>query len=161
MYDLRIGNGYDIHRLVRNKRLLLGNIHIPFHKGLAAHSDGDVLIHAIIDSLLGATNLGDIGTHFPDNDPLYKNIDSAILLEKTVEVIRKNKFEIINIDTIIISEKPKLKSHIPAIKKRLAELMLIETDRISIKAKTKEKTGDVGKGKAMEAHSVCLLSKKS
>jgi 2-C-methyl-D-erythritol 2,4-cyclodiphosphate synthase len=159
MDELRIGNGYDIHRLVRNKPLTIGNVIIPFNRGFLAHSDGDVLIHALIDSLFGAANLGDIGTHFPDNDPEYKDADSAPLLEKAVRLIREKKFEIINIDAIIICEKPKLKCHIPGIKKRLSEILHIEIERISVKAKTREKLGDIGKGKAIEAYSVCLLGR--
>jgi 2-C-methyl-D-erythritol 2,4-cyclodiphosphate synthase len=157
--ELRIGNGYDIHRLVKKKKLILGNIIIPFDKGFLAHSDGDVLIHSIIDSLLGASNLGDIGTHFPDNDPQYLDINSKILLEKTKFLILEKGFDIINIDVTIICEKPKLKAYIPLMKKRLSEILQIEEDRLSLKAKTKERLDSVGKCKAIEVFSTSLLRK--
>ncbi|OHD20934.1 MAG: 2-C-methyl-D-erythritol 2,4-cyclodiphosphate synthase [Spirochaetes bacterium GWD1_27_9] len=159
MFNIRIGNGYDIHRLIPYKDLILGNVHIPFDMGFLAHSDGDVLIHAIIDSLLGAANLSDIGTLFPDTDPQYKSIDSRILLEKTISLVREKKFEIINIDSTIIAEQPKLKPYIPEIKKKLATILNIEEEQISLKAKTKEKLDAVGELKAIEVFSVCLLSK--
>ena len=160
MSDLRIGNGYDIHRLVNDKPLILGNVNIPFHSGLLAHSDGDVLIHAIIDSLLGAANLGDIGTHFPDNDPQYKGMDSSVLLKKTVDLLHEKKFEIINIDTIIICEKPRLKEFIPSIKSRLAGIIGVNPEVISVKAKTKEQMDATGAGEAMEAYSISLIRRK-
>ncbi len=157
--EVKIGIGYDIHKLIFNKKLIIGNVKIPYKKGLLAHSDGDVLIHSIIDALLGAANLGDIGTLFPDNDPKYKNIDSSILLQKTLKLIKNKKYKINNIDATIICEKPKLKEYINQIKKRLSEILIINTDQISIKAKTKEKLDSAGKGKAVEVYSVCLLKK--
>lgn len=152
---LKIGQGYDIHKLVKNRDLIIGNVKIPFSKGFLAHSDGDVLIHAIIDSILGAVNLGDIGTLFPDNDMKYKNIDSSILLQKVMALIVS--YKIINIDATIIAESPKLKPYIQSIKQRLSSIMKIEIDKISIKAKTKEGLDSVGKGKAIEVFAVCLL----
>ena len=158
--EIRVGQGYDIHRLEKSdKKLIIGNYHIPFDKGLKAHSDGDVLIHSIIDSILGAANLGDIGTHFPDSDLEYKNIDSGILLEKTMKLLKNKSFELINIDSTIICEKPKMKEFIPMIRKRLSELIEIDMERISIKAKTKEKLDSVGREKAIEVFSVCLIQK--
>lgn len=158
--ELKIGIGYDIHKLISNKQLIIGNVKIPNKKGLLAHSDGDVLIHSIIDALLGAANIGDIGTLFPDNDPKYKNIDSSILLGKTLELIKNKKYKINNLDATIICEKPKLKEYISQIKNRLSEILNLNIDQISIKAKTKEKLDAAGKGKAIEVFSVCLLEKK-
>jgi len=157
--EMRVGNGFDIHELVSNRKFILGNIVIPFNKGFKAHSDGDVLIHSIIDALFGAANLGDIGTHFPDNAPSFLNIDSAVLLEKTISLVKQNNYEIINIDSTIICEKPKLKTYIPQIKNRLSEITALDIERISVKAKTKEKLDAAGKGKAVEVWTVCLLSK--
>jgi 2-C-methyl-D-erythritol 2,4-cyclodiphosphate synthase len=159
--EIRVGNGYDIHRLVKKRKLIIGNIHIPYEKGFLAHSDGDVLIHALIDSLFGAANLGDIGTHFPDNDEKYKNINSAVLLENAMKLIEENNWEIVNIDSTIICEKPKLKMYIPEIKNRLSGILKIDPDRLSIKAKTKEKLDAAGKGKAVEVFVVTLIKQKS
>ncbi|HOV13298.1 MAG TPA: 2-C-methyl-D-erythritol 2,4-cyclodiphosphate synthase [Spirochaetota bacterium] len=157
---MRIGQGYDIHELIESdKKLMIGNCYIPFDKSLKAHSDGDVLIHSIIDSLLGAANLGDIGTHFPDTDPKYKDVDSGVLLKEIINLLNKRLYSIINIDSTIICEKPKMKEHIPMIKKQLSELMNLEIEQISIKAKTKEKLDAVGAGKAIEVFSVCLIKK--
>jgi 2-C-methyl-D-erythritol 2,4-cyclodiphosphate synthase len=159
--EIRVGSGYDIHKLARGGKFILGNVEIPFKKGFVAHSDGDVLIHSIIDAMLGALSLGDIGTHFPDNDPAYKNIDSSKLLEKTDELIKKNGYRINNIDSTVICEKPKLKSFILAIKKRLSEILSIDENDISVKAKTKERVDAVGKGKAVEVYTLVLLAKKT
>jgi 2-C-methyl-D-erythritol 2,4-cyclodiphosphate synthase len=158
--EIRVGNGFDIHRFTSNKNLILGNVIIKYKKGLLAHSDGDVLIHSIIDSFLGAANLGDIGTFFPDNDPKYKNIDSRILLEKIIVILKENLWEIINLDSTIICEKPKLNKHIPKIKQKLSEIIGINVERISIKAKTREKLDSIGKCKAIEVYTVALLKKK-
>ena len=158
--DLKIGIGYDVHKLVRNRPFILGSVVIPYKKGFLAHSDGDVLIHSIIDAILGAANLGDIGTLFPNNDPTYYNINSKILLEKTLSLIKKNKFKINNIDTTIICEKPKLQPYISRIKNELSKTMKLNEDNISIKSKTKEKIDSTGKGKAVEVFSICLLNKK-
>ena len=157
---MKIGIGYDIHKLSSKKPLIIGNIKIPFNKGFLAHSDGDVLIHSIIDALLGAANLGDIGTLFPDNDPEYKNIDSGILLKNTIKIIKKNNYKINNIDCTVICQKPKLQDYIKKIKKRLSEIINIQADQISIKAKTKEKLDSVGKGKAIEVFTVFFLKKQ-
>ena len=157
--EMRIGNGYDIHRLVKRRKFILGNIEIPFNKGFLAHSDGDVLIHSIIDALLGAANLGDIGKNFPDNDPAYKDIDSKELLIKTNILLKNSGYLINNIDSTIICQKPKLQCYIPEIKKRLAVLLEIDEGFISIKAKTKEKLDASGKGKAVEVFTTCLLNR--
>jgi 2-C-methyl-D-erythritol 2,4-cyclodiphosphate synthase len=158
--EIRIGNGYDIHRLIKNRKFILGNIEIPFKKGFLAHSDGDVLIHAVIDALLGAANLGNIGLLFPDNDVKYKNIDSGILLEETIKLIKKNNYEIINIDVTIVCQKPKLKDYLADIVRKMAGLMAVNENQISIKPKTKEKIDSVGKGKAVEVYAVCLLKRQ-
>ena len=157
--SIRVGLGYDIHKLIKKRTFILGNVEIPYKKGFKAHSDGDVLIHSIIDALLGAANLGDIGTHFPDNSSKYKDINSRILLEKTLELIYKKSYKIINIDSTIICQKPKLKEYIQEIKEKLSKIIKIDIENISIKAKTKEKMDAVGKGKAVEAHTVCLIDK--
>lgn len=155
--EMRIGSGYDIHKLVSKGKFILGNVEIPHNKGFLAHSDGDVLIHSIIDSLFGAANLGDIGAHFPDNDPKYKNINSALLLKEAVELIRKSKYRIINIDSTIICQKPKLRGYIDDIRRKLSEIIEITIDRISVKAKTNEELDSVGKSRAVAVYTVSLL----
>ncbi|MCG8572439.1 MAG: 2-C-methyl-D-erythritol 2,4-cyclodiphosphate synthase [Spirochaetes bacterium] len=158
--EIKIGQGYDLHVLEKGNPFILGNIRIPHHSGFVAHSDGDVLIHAIIDALLGALCLGDIGRMFPDTDPQYKNADSAELLKKTISKVSETGFSINNLDTTIICQSPKLKPFIPQIQKRLSEILKTAPDNISIKAKTKEKVDAVGQEKAVEAIAICLLLKK-
>jgi 2-C-methyl-D-erythritol 2,4-cyclodiphosphate synthase len=153
----RIGFGYDIHRLQAGRDLWLGGVRIPHSKGTLGHSDGDVLIHAICDALLGALSLGDIGTHFPDTSEEYKDIRSTILLEKTMHLIRENKYAPVNLDTTVILEEPKIKDHIPAMKELLAGIMLISPSDISVKATTAEKLGFIGKGKGVAACATVLL----
>ncbi len=155
---IRIGLGYDIHRLVKGRKLFLGGLEIPYTKGLLGHSDADVLIHAICDALLGAVSLGDIGEHFPDTDPLYRNASSLELLKKVNSLIKKNKFSINNIDAVIIAEEPKILPFRDKIKIIIARALKIREDRISIKAKTNEGLGDIGKKKAMAAYAVALIS---
>ncbi len=157
--DFRIGQGYDIHRLEAGRKLTIGAVEIDYEKGFVAHSDGDVLIHALIDALFGALNLGDIGTHFPDNDPQYKNIDSSILLKRAMELVVKNGYKIVNIDSTIICEKPKLKDYIPLMREALSLILEIESNLISIKAKTKEGVDATGRNEAIEAFVVALLKK--
>lgn len=159
LLPFRIGIGYDIHRLVENRDLILGGIKIPYEKGLLGHSDADVLIHAIIDALLGALNLQDIGTLFPDTDPKYKGADSTLLLKSVIELVTEKGYKIGNIDSNIIAQAPKMMPHIPAIKQKLAEVMKIDTDLISVKAKTKEKLDAVGEKLAIETNAVVLLYK--
>lgn len=160
MQNCRIGTGYDIHRLEENRDLIIGGVKIPYEKGLMGHSDADVLIHAIIDAMLGALALPDIGTLFPDTDPKYKGISSVFLLEKVYGLIKENGYEINNIDSNIIAQAPKMMPYIPEIKKILAKSLNISEDLISIKAKTNEKMDAVGELKAIEANSVIMLIKK-
>ncbi len=160
MTDLRIGNGYDVHRLKEGRKMIIGGIEIPYEKGLDGHSDADVLVHAVIDSLFGAAGLPDIGTHFPDTDPRYKGADSIRLLKESVDILCREGWQIGNIDTIIVAQKPKMMPHIPAMKLRLAEAMGVEVGRISIKAKTEEKLGFTGSGEGIASHAVALIYKK-
>ena len=159
--DIRVGNGYDIHKLIEGNGLIIGNIKIPFDKKFLAHSDGDVLIHSIIDSFFGALALGDIGRHFPDSDNKYKNIDSAFLLTESINKIEEKGFVIGNIDATVICQKPKLADYIDIIRQRLSQITKIEIDRISIKAKTKEGVDSTGKGESIEVYTTTLLIKKS
>jgi 2-C-methyl-D-erythritol 2,4-cyclodiphosphate synthase len=153
----RIGFGFDSHRLVPADMLVLGGIKIPSQHGTTGHSDADVLIHAICDALLGASNLGDIGTHFPDNNPEFKNIDSRILLRRVIEELNKRNYRIINIDTTICLELPKINPFIEPIKKSLSEVMGIPVFDISVKAKTSEKMGYVGRSEGIAAYAVVLI----
>lgn len=157
---MRIGTGYDLHVFAQNRDLILGGVKIPYEMGLLGHSDADVLVHAIIDSLLGAMGERDIGTHFPDNDEKYKNISSLILLEKTMEIVEKNGYKIVNIDSNIICQKPKLMPYIEQMKEVLAPYLKINKKDLSIKAKTNEKVDAVGKCTAIAVHCVCLLDGK-
>ena len=155
----KIGLGYDIHRLVEDRDLIIGGIKIPYEKGLLGHSDADVLIHAIIDALLGAANLADIGTLFPDTDPKYKDANSIILLKNVIELVKEKGYKINNIDSNIIAQAPKMMPHIPEMKVTLAKAMDIDIESISIKAKTKEKLDSVGEKLAIETNAVILLEK--
>ncbi len=157
---MRIGSGWDIHRLTEGRKLVLGGIVIPFSKGEEAHSDGDVLIHAVIDALFGALSMGDIGTHFPPGDPAYKDISSTVLLEKAVSMVHTEGFFIGNIDSTIILEKPKLKRYIPEVVQKLSSILGVDPENISVKAKTGEGLGPVGEGNAVEARAVVLLEEK-
>lgn len=156
----RIGQGFDIHRLVEGRKLIIGGVEIPHDKGLYGHSDADVLVHSIIDSLFGALSLGDIGTHFPDNDPAYKNIDSLVLLEKAYNLVKEKGYEINNLDNTITAEQPKMKPYILLMREKLSNVLGINIDLISIKAKTMEGQDSVGEKKAIIANSVVLLVKK-
>lgn len=153
----RIGFGYDVHKLVENRKLILGGIEIPFFKGTLGHSDGDALIHAICDALLGALALRDIGFHFPDSSEEFKDIDSKILLRKTIEMIRAKGWEIGNIDTTICLEKPKLKDHIPLMQSTLSGVLGISPNQISVKATTTETMGFVGTGEGVAVYALALL----
>jgi len=155
----RIGIGYDIHRLIENRQLIIGGIEIPYEKGLDGHSDADVLIHAIIDSLLGALALGDIGQHFPDTDKKYKNADSKVLLKEVYGLVKDKGYVINNLDSNIIAERPKMREHIAEMRKTLSEILDIDEGRISIKAKTNEKQDSVGEGLSIEANAVVMLRK--
>lgn len=159
MNEFRIGQGYDIHRLVEGRKLILAGVEIPFEKGLDGHSDADVVAHALMDSLLGAAALPDIGTHFADTDPAYKNVDSMKLLKQVSMMVRDKGYSIGNIDITIVAESPRLSPHITAMKENLAEVLMIKSDRISIKATTNEKLGPVGRGEGVAALAVTLLYK--
>ena len=153
----KIGFGYDVHKLSEGYKLLIGGVNIPYEKGSVGHSDGDVLIHAICDALLGAANLRDIGYHFPDNDPSLKGIDSKILLKKVMKMIRNQGYKTGNIDSTVCLQQPKLSPYIPEMQKTLASVMEIDETNISIKATTTEKMGFVGKGEGISAYAVALL----
>ena len=157
--NIRIGHGYDLHRLVEDRRLILGGVDIPFEKGLLGHSDADVAVHALMDALLGALALGDIGKHFPDNDPAYKGISSILLLEKVYDLISRENYTLSNADITIIAQRPKLLPYIPEMRKNVAEALGCDISRISIKATTEEGLGFTGSGEAISAHAVCILQK--
>ena len=157
--NFRIGFGYDVHQLKKGRKLILGGTVIPFDKGSVAHSDGDVLIHAICDSLLGALALGDIGAHFPDKSAEFKDIDSRILLKKTIQMIRERGYLVENIDCTVCLQTPKLAEYIPDMQKKLAEDLNMDISQISIKATTTEHLGFIGKGKGISAYAVALLTK--
>ncbi len=159
MPDIRIGHGYDVHRLAEERDLILGGVHIPYQKGLLGHSDADVLLHAISDSLLGALALGDIGKHFPDTDPKYKGADSLVLLSHVVSLIREMGWCVGNVDATILAQAPKLAPHIPLMRENIARTLSIPTDAVSVKATTEEHLGFTGEGLGISAHSVCLLYK--
>lgn len=156
---IRAGLGNDIHRLVENRKLILGGVEIDFEKGLLGHSDADSLSHAILDALLGAAALGDIGTHFPDTDPQFKNADSLALLRHGTALLAEKGFAIINIDATILAERPKMKPHIPEMRLRLASAMGIDIEAISLKAKTNEGLDAIGRGEAIGAVAIALISK--
>jgi len=156
---MRVGIGYDAHRLVAGRKLVLGGVEIPFEKGLLGHSDADVLVHAINDALLGAAALGDIGVHFPDTDPEYKDIRSIILLERVGELLKNEGFEVLNIDSVICAERPKLSPYIDKMRENIAKALRISKDRVSVKATTTEGMGFEGRGEGISAQAVCLIEK--
>ncbi len=157
---MRIGHGYDVHRLTEGRRLILGGVEIPFDKGLLGHSDADVLAHAVADALLGAAALGDIGTLFPDTDPAYAGADSLVLLGRVMERVRVEGYRLGNLDATVLAQRPKLKPYIPAMRERLAAACGVEIGRISVKATTEEGLGFTGLGEGMAAHAVCLLEEE-
>ena len=157
---MRIGHGYDVHRLVEGRKLTLGGVEIPYEKGLLGHSDADVLTHAVMDALLGAAGLGDIGKHFPDTDPAYKGADSLKLLDHVIETLDREGWKVGNVDATIIAQRPKLAPHIPTMRDNLAMRMGVEPGRVNVKATTEEKLGFTGSGEGMAAHAVCLLTRK-
>lgn len=157
MVDIRVGFGYDVHRLAENESLFLGGIEIPHTKGTVAHSDGDVLIHAICDALLGALALGDIGHHFPDSGSEFRNIDSKILLQRTVELIKSKNYCVSNLDCTLLLEKPKIAPYIDAMRNCLAKILQISPDRVSIKATTCEKMGFVGREEGVVAYATVMV----
>lgn len=155
---MRVGIGYDVHRLVENRKLIVGGVEIPFEKGLLGHSDADVLLHAIMDALLGAAALGDIGTHFPDNDNKYKDISSVELMKETGKLIKEKLYVIENIDATIIAQQPKMKPHIQQMREKIAKVLEIEIDQINIKATTEEGLGFTGAMEGISSQAVCSLS---
>ena len=155
--NFRIGEGWDVHALVAGRKLILGGVEIPFAMGLLGHSDADVLLHAIIDALLGAAALGDIGAHFPDNDENFRGADSFLLLREVAHRVRKIGYQIGNVDSTVIAQAPKLMPHIVAMRERIAQALSLTLDQVSVKAKTAEKLGPVGLGQAIEARAVVLL----
>ena len=157
MCNIRIGHGYDVHRLVPERPLVIGGVAVPFEKGLLGHSDADVLLHAICDSLLGALALGDIGKHFPDNDEQFKGIDSRILLSRTALLVREKGWQIGNIDATVVAQAPRLSPFIQEMRENIATALNIPIDAISVKATTEEHLGFTGEGLGIAAHAVCLL----
>lgn len=154
---MRIGNGYDVHKLVPGRKLIIGGVEIPHETGLLGHSDADVLTHAVIDCLFGAAGLPDIGSHFPDTDPKYKGADSILLLREAACLVREAGYEIGNVDCILVAQAPKMAPHIPTMKEKLADAMGIPTTAVGIKAKTEEGLGFTGSREGMAAYTVCLL----
>lgn len=154
---MRIGHGYDVHRLVEGRKLVLGGVEISHKKGLLGHSDADVLLHAISDSLLGAAALGDIGKHFPDSDEKYKGADSLVLLQAVARILNENGYRVINVDSTVIAEEPKLAPHIADMRGNVARALGIDVDCVSVKATTEEKLGFTGNKEGIAAHAVCLI----
>jgi 2-C-methyl-D-erythritol 2,4-cyclodiphosphate synthase len=160
MSDYRVGNGYDVHRLVEGRKLILGGVEIPYEKGLLGHSDADVLVHSIMDALLGACGESDIGKHFPDSDAMYKGISSLVLLGKVKDILCTKEYTIGNIDSIIVAERPKLAPYIDEMKERIAGVLQLDMDRIGIKATTTEGLGFTGSGEGISAYAVVSVVKK-
>lgn len=156
---MRIGHGYDVHKLVEGRDLIVGGVKIPYEKGLLGHSDADVLLHAVSDSLLGAAAMGDIGGMFPDNDPQFLDADSLVLLRRVFERLRENGYKVINVDATIIAQRPKMKSYIPEMRMNIAAALSTSIDNISVKATTEEEMGFTGRGEGISAHCVCLIDK--
>ena len=157
--EFRVGNGYDVHQLAPGLLLVLGGVKVPHTKGCVAHSDGDVLIHALCDALLGALALGDIGQHFPDTSDEYAGIDSKLLLARVVEMVRERGWEIVNVDNTLLAQKPKIAPYVPQMRQTLAEVMGIPVDRVAVKATTTERLGFVGREEGVAAYATCLLQK--
>lgn len=156
---IRIGHGYDVHRLVEGRKLIMGGVEIPYEKGLLGHSDADVLAHAISDALLGAAAMGDIGALFPDNDPTFEGADSIVLLARVVERLSAQGYSVVNIDATVLCQRPKLRPYIDAMRQRLADACGVDIDCVSVKATTEEGLGFTGAGEGIAAHAVCLIQK--
>lgn len=154
---MRVGHGYDVHRLVEGRKLILGGVEIPWEKGLLGHSDADVLVHAVMDALLGAAGLWDIGHAFPDNDPAYAGIDSMLLLARVRDMLTEKGYAVGNVDATILAQRPKLAGHIPQMRRNIAQVLGVEEDCINVKATTEEGLGFTGSGEGMAAHAVTLL----
>ena len=155
----RVGEGWDCHALVTGRPLVLGGVAIPHSHGLLGHSDADALLHAITDALLGAAGLGDIGQHFPDTDPAYQGADSIVLLQNAMQRVRQAGYAVVNVDTTIVAQAPKMAPHIPAMRERIAAALGLAVDAVNVKAKTAEKMGPVGEGRSIEARAICLLQR--
>lgn len=156
---MRVGHGYDVHRLVEGRKLILGGVEIPWEKGLLGHSDADVLVHAVMDALLGAAGLWDIGHAFPDNDPAYAGIDSMLLLAQVRDMLTEKGYTVGNVDTTILAQRPKLAGYIPQMRRNIAQVLGVEEDCINVKATTEEGLGFTGSGEGMAAHAVALLNR--
>ena len=156
-FNIRVGEGWDVHQLVEGRKLILGGVEVPHITGLLGHSDADVLLHAITDALLGAAGLGDIGRHFPDTDAQFRGADSAVLLGEAAKRVREKGWQIGNVDATVIAQAPKLAPHIPSMVARIAAVLGLASEQVNVKAKTAEKLGPVGEGRAMEARAVTLL----
>ena len=159
MIGIRIGHGYDVHRLTEGRPLILGGVHIPYERGLLGHSDADVLAHAVMDALLGAAALGDIGKLFPDSDAAYAGADSIALLERVTALLREHGWQVGNVDATVVAQAPKLAPYIPEMRRRLAEAMGLDVDCVSVKATTEERLGFTGSGEGMAAHAVALIER--
>ncbi len=157
---MRVGFGYDVHRLVEERKLILGGVEIPYEKGLLGHSDADVLVHAVMDAMLGAAGMGDIGRHFPDSDNQYKGINSMILLEKVTELLTEAGYIVNNMDVTVVAQRPKLAGFIPQMEENLAKAVGVEKEDVNVKATTTEKLGFEGEGLGMSAYAVCTIKKR-
>ena len=158
---MRIGHGYDVHRLVPGRDLVLGGVHIPYERGLLGHSDADVLLHAVMDALLGAAGMRDIGFHFPDTDPMYKGADSMELLRRVGQMLRRAGYGVGNIDVTMIAQHPKLKDYIPKMAENIAAALGTDASRVNVKATTEEHLGFTGTGEGMSCHAVCILTEEA
>ncbi len=157
---MRIGHGYDVHRLTEERKLILGGVEVPFEKGLLGHSDADVLIHAVMDALLGAAGLGDIGRWFPDSDPAYAGADSLVLLDRVMELLGRDGWRVGNVDATVLAQRPKLAPFLPKMRENLAEHMGVDPALVNVKATTEEGLGFTGSGEGIAAHAVCLLEQE-
>jgi len=158
--SFRTGFGFDVHQLVAGRPLVIGGVNIPNSKGALGHSDADVLVHAISDALLGAAALGDIGTHFPDSDPLYINIESAILLEKVISMLKNNGYEVVNVDSTVVLQSPKLQTYVVQMRQKIAKLLGVEINQVSVKATTTEHLGFLGREEGIAAYATVLIHQK-
>ena len=156
---IRVGHGYDVHKLVEGRKLIMGGVYIPWEKGLLGHSDADVLAHAVTDALLGAAGLGDIGKHFPDTDPAYAGADSLVLLDHVVALLKEQGWHVVNVDATILAQRPKLAPHLPGMRDNLAAHMCVEPEQVNVKATTEEGLGFTGAGLGIAAHAVALIEK--
>ena len=154
---MRIGTGYDVHKLAEGRKLIIGGVEIPYEKGLLGHSDADVLVHAVMDALLGAAALGDIGKHFPDSDPKYKGADSLMLMREVRRILSENGFEVGNVDATIIAQAPKMSPHIDTMRRNIADALGLDVSQVSVKATTEERLGFTGRGEGISAQAVALI----